>query len=64
MMFVDKLLRIVTKRAHSWSSSLRWCQLMTRVDSMPLVESSQELSQQDKRSESWDQTTNQEARMT
>jgi len=45
MMFVDKLSKIVAKMDLLWSLSLRWYPPMTRVDSMPLEECSQELFQ-------------------
>lgn len=64
MIHVDKESKTVINKVLSWSSYQRWCQPMIRVDSMLSVEYSQELSQLDKRSELWDLTTNQEARMT
>lgn len=64
MIHVDKESKTVTNKVLLWSSSQRWCQPMIRVDSMLSAEYSQELSLLDKRSELWDLTTNQEARMT
>jgi len=63
MIHVVKVSKTATRMVLLWSSSQRWYQQMIKVDFMHLEESSLELLPQVKRSESWVQTINQEAKM-